>query len=254
MIRLYLDRGTPLHRLNPTAKLLAMALCCLAALLDDDPLYLAILMLLALALLFFARAQIHLRRLWFFIPIFFLLGLIFWVLFYPGKTPLLELGGWTLYREPLWRALAVACRTSTFFLLGLTFLACMPIEEFASGLRSLGLPAAATLALTLAFRLMPLYMQSASTVLQAQKLRGLEPERGGPLARAQRMVPLLVPTTLSALRSIDLMAMALESRGFGARRARTEYVSYGWHSGDILALVVPSLLILTALMRLWSAA
>ena len=252
MIRLYLDRGTALHHLNPTAKLLAMALSCLAALIDDDPAYLAVLMLLALVLLLLARATSHLRRLWFFIPMFFLLGLFFWVVFYPGSTPVFELAGWTLHREPLMRGLAVACRTSAFFLLGLTFLACMPVEEFATGLRSLGLPAAGTLALTLAFRLMPLYMESAATVLQAQKLRGLEPDRGGPLARAQRMVPLLVPTTLSALRNVDLMAMALESRGFGAHRPRSEYRSYPWRPADTIALALPSLVIALALVRLWS--
>ena len=253
MIRLYLDRGTALHRLNPTAKLLAMALCCLAALLDDDPAYLALLMLLALGLLLLARAASHLRRLWFFIPIFFLLGLFFWTVFFGGTTPVVELAGFMLYREPLMRALAVACRTSTFFLLGLTFLAVMPVEEFSTGLRSLGLPVAASLALTLAFRLMPLYMQSAATVLQAQKLRGLEPERGGLVARAKRTIPLLVPTTLSALRNIDLMAMALESRGFGARRERSEFIRYPWRGADTIALLIPALLIALALYRLWSA-
>jgi energy-coupling factor transport system permease protein len=254
MIRLYLDRGTALHRLNPTAKLVAMGLACIAALIDDDPAYLAALMLLALALLLAAHAASHLRRLWFFIPMFFLLGMLFWVVFYPGTTPWFEIGGWTFDREPLERGLAVACRTTTFFLLGLTFLACVSVEEFATGLRALGLPAAATLALTLAFRLMPLYMQSAATVLQVQQLRGLEPERGGPWARAQRMVPLLVPTTLTALRSIDLMAMALESRGFGAHRRRSEFRSYPWRPADSAAVALPALLIGLALWRVWSAA
>jgi energy-coupling factor transport system permease protein len=96
-------------------------------------------------------------------------------------------------------------------------------------------------------------MQSAATVLQAQKLRGLEPERGGLVARAKRTIPLLVPTTLSALRNIDLMAMALESRGFGARRERSEFIRYPWRGADTIALLIPALLIALALYRLWSA-
>jgi energy-coupling factor transport system permease protein len=250
--RLYLDRDSPLHRLHPTAKLLGMILFSLAVLLRDDPRYLAWLLGAALLLMAVGRAIAHLRRLWFILPTFLIVGLILWLILYPGTTPLVRLGGWTIHQEPVVRALAVACRTSIFFILGLTFLACIPVEEFSFALRSLGLPAPATVALTLAFRLMPLYLGSATMVLQAQKLRGLEPERGGLLERARRMVPLLVPTTLSALRGIDLMAMALESRGFGARRQRSEALAYPWRVADTAAVALPSLLILGLILSLWS--
>ena len=45
--------------------------------------------------------------------------------------------------------------------------------------------------------------------------------RGNPIRAARTYIPVIVPLIISALRSVDSLAMALQSRGFGAHGERT---------------------------------
>jgi energy-coupling factor transport system permease protein len=96
-----------------------------------------------------------------------------------------------------------------------------------------------TLALSLTFRLVPMFAGTAHTVTQAQMARGLDFRSGGPFARLARYVPLMIPVLAYAMRSADDLTRALESRGAGARSTEsTDYYEYPWTAGDTLLLVV----------------
>ena len=73
------------------------------------------------------------------------------------------------------------------------FLSTTKVEEFTAGLARLGVPYRVGFAITLAFRLVPLFIDSALTVVQAQSLRGYDFNRGGPLERVRRYVPVIDP-------------------------------------------------------------
>ena len=92
-------------------------------------------------------------------------------------------------------------------------------------------------AITLSFRLVPLFIDSALTVVQAQNLRGYDFNRGGPLERVKRYVPVLIPVFMGALRKANSMAMALEARGFGMSRQPTSFIDYPVEPSDIAATV-----------------
>ena len=62
---------------------------------------------------------------------------------------------------------------------------------------------------------MPLFIDSALTVVDAQRLRGYDFDAGGPFERVRRYVPVIIPVFMGALRKANNMAMALEARGFG---------------------------------------
>ena len=79
----------------------------------------------------------------------------------------------------------------------------------------------AAFSLTLAFRLLPLFTTTASTIVSAQACRGLDIRQGGIVRRMGRYLPLLVPLVLSSLRSADALSAALESRGLGMGPGRT---------------------------------
>ena len=55
--------------------------------------------------------------------------------------------------------------------LGVVFLSSTTVEGFAQGLRALGLPYRAAFAITLAFRLVPTFLESGRTVVEAQRAR-----------------------------------------------------------------------------------
>jgi energy-coupling factor transport system permease protein len=61
---------------------------------------------------------------------------------------------------------------------------------------------------------------------------------GGPLRRARSLLPLIAPVLLGSLRRADRLAVALEVRGFGARRKRTSIQEYRATAADWVALAL----------------
>ncbi|HYD48017.1 MAG TPA: energy-coupling factor transporter transmembrane component T, partial [Terriglobales bacterium] len=84
----------------------------------------------------------------------------------------------------------------------------------------------------------PVFVDSALTVIQAQRSRGFAFERGNLLERGRRYVPVIVPVFIGALRRADGMAMALEARGFQRRTPRSSYGRYLWQVADGAVIAV----------------
>ena len=142
--------------------------------------------------------------------------LLIWTLFYgpDGAPPLFALGADHASAarrrgsHSAWRSSSTSSSAS-----GILFLSVTRIEEFAYALTRLGMPYKVGFTMTLAFRLVPVFVDAAATVVQAQRCRGLDFERGGALAAD------------AALRAGDRAglhgrAAARRSDGDGARRAR----------------------------------
>jgi energy-coupling factor transport system permease protein len=132
----------------------------------------------------------------------------------------------------------MATKLSTFLATGALFLSTTRIEEFAYAFTLLGLPYRISFTLTLAFRLVPLFLESALTVIQAQRCRGLDIHRGHLFQRLPHYVLVFIPVFMGALRRADQMAIALEARGFNSGRPRTSFQRISWTGGDALALLV----------------
>jgi len=247
---LYLDRRTPLHELNPTVKVMVMLCFFVTALVTERP---ALLLPIAggvLGLIAWAGALGNVRRLRILFVMVFLMTFIIWSIFYARGTPLLTLGPLHISAAALEFALGMAIKLSTFLAVGVLFLSTTKIEEFAYALTRVGMPYKLGFTMTLAFRLVPVFVESASTVIQAQRCRGFNFDEGNLLQRARRYVPVLVPVFMGALRRADGMAMALEARGFQSPRARSnfEHYDFGWR--DAATLLV-ALLVAAAALALW---
>jgi energy-coupling factor transport system permease protein len=74
--------------------------------------------------------------------------------------------------------------------------------------------------------------------VQAQSLRGYDFNRGGPIERVRRYVPVMIPVFMGALRKANNMAMALEARGFGLSAAPTSYIDYPIRPRDRVAFAL----------------
>ncbi|HZS90770.1 MAG TPA: energy-coupling factor transporter transmembrane component T [Chloroflexota bacterium] len=73
-----------------------------------------------------------------------------------------------------------------------------------------------------AYRFLPLLQDDYETIRLARRLRGQGRQRG-PLAALRERVDLLVPLLVGAIRRAERVAVAMDSRGFAARRPRTHY-------------------------------
>ncbi len=233
---LYLERRTPLHELNPTVKVFAMLCFFTAAFVTERPALLIPLALAVLVLIQRAGALGNVRRLRLLFVMVFTMTLIIWTFFYGQGTPLVSIGPVRISAAALEFAFGMALKLTTFLAVGVLFLSTTKVEEFAYALTRVGLPYKLGFTMTLAFRLVPVFVESAFTVVQAQRSRGFNFDEGGLLQRLRRYVPVLVPVFMGALRRADGMAMALEARGFQSARPRSSYEQYPFLARDVLAL------------------
>lgn len=221
---LYLDYGTAVHRLDPRVKLFGLAAAFLLLLAYNHPAYVGGMAALILGLALLSQSMANLWRLRALCLVLLLFSSVLWPLMVRGPTELARLGPLVLSRESLLYGLAVGIRLDAMVASGLIFLSTTRVEEFTVALRRLGLPFAVSFAFSLAFRFVPTFADSAYTIIQAQKSRGLDLESGGIVTRLRRHIPLMIPAIVGAIRTTPLLAMALESRGFGASQPRTEYL------------------------------
>jgi len=245
-LSLYIDRPSVLHRRHPVAKVLAMVTLFVATFLLDHPAAIAPLTALVLFASAAAGALPNLWRLRWIVGPVFVFTLVIWTLFYPVPA-----GGAVARGEAFRFGFGMALKLETFLATGLLFLATTSVEEFAFALTRFGLPYRAGFVLTLAFRLVPVFLEAALTVVDAQRCRGLDFTRGRLHERIARYVPVIVPVFIGGLRRADQMAFALEVRGFSSGRVRTSLPRPRPGLGDWL-LVVVSAALMVAYGALWA--
>jgi energy-coupling factor transport system permease protein len=93
-------------------------------------------------------------------------------------------------------------------------------------------------AFTTAVRFVPVLAEEAQTIMDAQKARGLELEKGNFLKRIRNYVPVLIPLIVSAIRRSLELAEAMESRAWGATKKRTNLYELKLQRGDYILLAI----------------
>jgi energy-coupling factor transport system permease protein len=93
-------------------------------------------------------------------------------------------------------------------------------------------------AFTTAVRFVPVLAEEAQTIMDAQKARGLELEKGNFLKRIRNYIPILIPLIVSAIRRSLELAEAMESRAWGATKKRTNLYVLKMHRGDVVMMAI----------------
>jgi energy-coupling factor transport system permease protein len=102
-------------------------------------------------------------------------------------------------------------------------------------------------AFTTAVRFVPVLAEEAQTIMDAQKARGLELERGNFLKRIRNYIPILIPLIVSAIRRSLELAEAMESRAWGATKKRTNLYMLKMHRGDLVLILITIGILATAI-------
>jgi energy-coupling factor transport system permease protein len=233
----YRPTGSFIEGAHPVAKLICLMLSFVPPFFSSHPLQVLPFFLLLFITALFVGAGANLRRVGFLMFILFAMSVLIWTFFYQGQTVLYSLGPMDIKAESLSYGITIGLRINCFILAALIFLTATRIEDFAYGLSRLGMPYAASFALTLAFRLTPLFMETGQTIVMAQKARGLDLDSGELFTRIRQYVPIIVPVLVSGLRKADQLAIALESKGFGRRGKRTVYTEYSVTWRDMVLLL-----------------
>ena len=219
----YVERDSPLHRLNPLTKLvLAFALTMIGFL---SPWYWTphvIILLIVIPLSFVARVQGQYlgaaRRL-----ILPAAGFLFIMqaLFQPvGKTILFQLWFLHVTEESLAYAFANATRIFAMVSSFTLFLLTTHPSALMSDLTRRGLPSQFAYVIISTIQIIPQMRAKAQTIIAAQRSRGLNTE-GSFARRVGALVPLVGPLVFGSLVEVEERAIAIEARGFTSTRTKT---------------------------------
>ena len=102
-------------------------------------------------------------------------------------------------------------------------------------------------AFTTAVRFVPVMADEAQTIMDAQKARGLELEKGNFLKRVRNYIPILVPLIVNAIRRSIELAEAMESRAWGATKKRTNLYVLKLKRNDYLLILLTAAIFTVAI-------
>lgn len=252
---LYVDKRSFLHTLDPRVKFAGIIVGMIISFLLTNLLWVFTYYVGLVAILLSGRVgmrkYLYAARLM--LPVTILVILL-WPIFYPGGEPILVKWGFLRISLPsLIQGTTLAVRVNCLAILAHTFLYTTTQRKMVRGLVKLGLPYKYGLMLSLSLRYIPTFGSIICMVMEAQKARGLELEKGNFFHRIKRHVAVLAPTVITALRMADSLAIALDSRAFGAPTKRTYLIDLEVKQADIITLfLLLSALGLVLLIRFWA--
>lgn len=250
-IFLYLDKGTWIHHLDPRTKIISLLIIFVICLCFNHPLYMSAISLGVMLIAISAKALLNFWRLRFILILLIVFSTVMWPFFTKGATPLWSWGPLHVSRESLLYGIAMGLRLATFVGAGLIFLSTTRNEELTNGLILMGVPYPIAFALSTALRLVPTFAGAGATIIQAQVSRGLDLESGSLFSRIGKFIPQAVPLFVYAIRHTNLLAMALESKGFSPESKRSLYYEPQMHKGDYAVLLsLAGILVILIYIRL----
>jgi len=232
---------SPIHNLDPRIKFIYVCVVFVAAILFGEIIPLIALFLLPIPLVFLAGVKKEWLR--------SLRGALFLAVFIFVVNIMSNFftSGYML------TALAVetsAAMTLRFIVLvesfSVFFLTTSP-DHLGLALEQTHMPSEFAFAFTTAVRFVPVLAEEAQTIMDAQKARGLELEKGGFLKRIRNYVPVLIPLIVSAIRRSLELAEAMESRAWGATKKRTNLYTLKLHQGDFVLLATTFVVLAVAI-------
>ena len=211
-----------LYRLDPRSKILFAISTAVYLAIESDPaaLLAALIALHVLALVAQSRCR-RVLSLWTallpLLSIIILLGSIRW----RASDAWFSVGPIAVTLEALWIAAGLAARIASLSLcLSLVMWTTEP-GDMVQGMVRMGLPFELGFPIVMALEYVATFRQQFRSILEAQQSRGLVFVRHNPVQVARAYIPVLIPLIISALRTADNLALALQTRGFGVGARRT---------------------------------
>ena len=138
------------------------------------------------------------------------------------------------------RFVAIVVSTSLFFIT-------TSPDELEQVMKTFRLPRDVIFAFVTAVRFIPVMFLDTIQIMDAQKSRGLELEKGNVFRRVRNMIPILIPLVVNSVVRSGELAEAMESRAYGAVPRPTSLVEYRSSARDrMVAVAAVALFVLAA--------
>lgn len=253
----YYPSNSPIHRMDPRAKVILAILYIVCTFLCRNALSFASLLLSAVLLTLLSRIPLGmiLRSIR---PLIMILTFTSLINVFMTKGELLLTPHWQIplwgtrvwhikiYAEGLWNALFMILRI-VILLIGTSILlsyTTTPIaltdalERLFSPLKKIKVPVHdIAMMTTIALRFIPTLMDETQRIMNAQKARGADFTSGGLIRRAKALLPVLIPLLVSAFNRAYELASAMECRCYHGGEGRTRLKVLHLRFSDVLAVL-----------------
>jgi energy-coupling factor transport system permease protein len=237
---------SPIHNLDPRVKFIYVCVVFVAAILFGEILPLIALFLMSLPFVLLAGVQKEWLR--------SLRGAAFLAtfIFLVNIASSFFTSGYVLTAAAVETAAAMTLRFVVLVESFSVFFLTTSPDHLGLALEQTRVPYEFAFAFTTAVRFVPVLAEEAQTIMDAQKARGLELEKGSFLKRIRNYVPVLIPLIVSAIRRSLELAEAMESRAWGATKKRTNLYALKLLRGDFALLAINvALLAVAVYVRLY---
>ncbi len=253
---LYVPGNTFFHRLDARVKIIWVILTLTFSVVNGNYLYNPVYGALIYGVLVISMVLSRPGGFWIKVVAGFSLVVAFFnLLFWPASLPP---GGKVILKVPLvgWEYTehALNISLSKMFLVVnpvlaavLTFVTSRPGDLF-QALVKWKIPYKAAFIPILALRFLPMVINEIKSIMDAQRSRALELERGSLASRLRKHVAIFIPLMVRMMRSTMELSVALDSKGFGAGRRRTFSMALKWSSRETFFLTLITLLYLAPLI------
>jgi energy-coupling factor transport system permease protein len=215
-----------LQRLNPSMKLLAVALTAIALTFILDPVTPAVLFVLTLAVGRFLGGlpvwrQVKPLLVFVIVGVAILVANIFFNKHNAEADALVWIGAVKVTRPALWAAGSLWMRLMCFALLSLVFVRTTPPQDLILSLvHQLRLNYRVAYGTMVGYRMLPLFRSDYEAIQAAQRVRGVQDGRGI-VHSVRRLRRYAIPLLAGSVRKAGRVAIAMDARAFGAFPERT---------------------------------
>jgi energy-coupling factor transporter transmembrane protein EcfT len=117
-------------------------------------------------------------------------------------------------------------------------------------LKQVGVPSSLAYIIVTTLQIIPRFQSKGSTILDAQRSRGLETE-GNLFVRSRAVVPIILPLVLGSLVEVEERAIAIEARGFNSNKKETSLVEIpDTHTQVVVRKTFVGLIVLSIVARI----
>ena len=243
----YFPGNSPVHRLDPRTKIVAVVLYIVALFLCKS--FVSYGIMLALLAISIKISKVPLKSIVNGLrPILFLacFTAILNLFYTPGDTVLVKVWVLTITLEGVLNAFFMVVRimmliAGTFLLTYTTspILLTDGLESLLNPLKKIGLPIhELAMMMSIALRFIPTLIEETDKIMSAQRARGADFESGSLIQRAKALIPLLVPLFISSFRRADELAVAMECRCYRGGQGRTRLRQLKYGSSDAVTLLL----------------
>ena len=249
-----------IHSLSGATKLLCLILWSFASMITFDTRLLAALTVLAVVVMILSKVRISDVKVLFWFSFVFMILNTFLIFVFSPEHGVTVYGTrheichlvWKVYlvKEQLFYLLNIVLKYTSTIPVVILFVSTTDPSEFASSLNRIGVSYKIAYSVSLALRYIPDIQREYHDISIAQQARGLEmaSRKQSFLKRLKNAASMLFPLIISSMNRIEVIANAMELRGFGKDKKRTWYSARPFRAADIFSVVVCVLMLAASIV------